>query len=137
MRRQFACLLCLVTVFMALLCPLRAKGATALNPAAEASLTLEYQKEGEAFSDVPVRIYRVAEAFADGTFALMEPYASWPVHIHDITAQEQWKVVADTLSAYIVAEQILPYREGRTNEMGIVQFTPLQTGLYLVEEAVV
>ena len=73
MKRQFACLLCLVTAFMALLCPLRAKGATALDPAAEASLTLEYQKEGEAFSDVPVRIFRVAEAFAALHGRGMEP----------------------------------------------------------------
>ncbi len=85
--------------------------------------------------DVPIRIYRIAEAFPDGTFELIDPYASYPVNIHGVTAQEQWNSIADTLSAYIVSDKVAPYREERTNEDGVVGFTQLETGLYLVDEA--
>lgn len=136
MRKQIALFLCLVVFCAAAFCPLYAHAATPLDPAADASLTLHYQKEGQAFSELPINIYRVAEAFPDGTFELIEPFASYPVNIHNITAQEQWNHTAETLSSYIVANQLVPYRLEETDETGTVIFEHLETGLYLVREVV-
>ena len=133
MIKRIAALLCLSLFCMTMLSPY-AYAATPLDPDADASLTLHYQKDEHAFSDLSIRIYRVAEAFADGTFQLIDPYSSYPINIHDITMQQQWKNTAATLSSYIVANQLKPYREGRTNDEGTVAFLHLETGLYLVSE---
>ena len=136
MRKQIMILICLVALCTAVLCPLSVQATTPLDPAADASLTLHYQKEKQAFSDLQISIYRVAEAFPDGTFELIEPFSSYPINIHDITAQEQWKNIAVTLNAYIVANQLMPYREATTNDTGTAVFEHLETGLYLVSEVV-
>lgn len=110
--------------------------AAPLDKSAQGSLTLYYQKEGQVFSDLPIGIYRVAEAFEDGTFQLIQPFASYPVNIHGITDQSQWHTVAQTLYSYIVADQVAPDREAATDDSGTVCFTGLPTGLYFVREAV-
>ena len=125
-----ACILCL-----AALCP--AALATSLDPNADASLTLHYQKNGLGFENLDIGIYRVAEAAANGEFSLIAPFDSYPVSIHGITAQEQWHRVAQTLWSYIVANGVEPDREGLTDENGTVRFENLQTGLYFVREVVV
>lgn len=136
MRKQIARFICLVVFCTAMLYPLYAYAATPLDPAADAGLTLCYQKEEQVFSDLPISIYRVAEAFPDGTFELIDPFASYPVNIHNITMQEQWNNIAETLSSYIVANQLAPYRTERTDKTGTATFEHLETGLYLIREIV-
>lgn len=136
MRKQNTLLICLVALCMVMFCPLSVQAATPFDPTAEASLTLHYQKEEQVFSNLSISIYRVAEAFPDGTFELIEPFSSCPINIHDITVQELWKNTAVTLNSYIVADGLAPYREESTNESGIVTFEQLETGLYLVSEVV-
>ena len=126
MRKGILLLLCLVM--------LSAFGVKA-EPE-QAGLTLIYQKENKTFPELTVGIYRVAEAKADGTYALIEPFASYPVDIQNITSQEQWQNVAQTLWAYIVANQTLPAAEAQTDEAGRAVFSDLEPGLYLVQEAV-
>ena len=110
--------------------------AAPLQPDASASLTLTYQIDGTAFSDLSIEVFRVAEAFPNGTFELITPFSSYPVNIHDITAQSQWRDIAATLSAYIVADQVAPDRTAQTDTAGIARFSDLQTGLYLVRKVV-
>lgn len=135
MRKRCLPLLCLV-LCMVLLRPFGVRAVTPVDPQAEASLTLHYEKDGNTFSHLPIAIYRVAEAFPDGTFELIEPFASYPVNIHGITLQDQWQTVAATLSAYLVADQISPHWEEQTDTEGFVRFENLKTGLYLVREVV-
>lgn len=135
MRKRILPILCFAVFCLIMLCPFYAHAAP-LDPTAEASLTLYYQKENSAFPDLNITIYRVAKAFPDGTFELIEPFASHPVNIHDITKQEQWKNTATTLSSYIMADQIVPDREERTNAEGVVTFSNLETGLYFVSEVI-
>lgn len=134
MKKRFlpillACILCLWIV-----CPLAAQAATPLDPNADASLTLHYQKDGVSFPELEIQIYRVAQATADGSFYLTAPFASYPVDIHGITTQEQWHRVAQTLYSYIVADQVAPDRQMKTDESGTVCFSDLKTGLYFVRE---
>ena len=136
MKKQIVLLISLAALCMAMFCPLRAHAQASLDTTAEASLTLHYQKEEQAFSDLSIGIYRVAEAFPDGTFELIEPFSSYPINIHDITMQEQWKSTASTLHSYIVANALSPDREVRTNDSGMAVFTQLQTGLYFVSRAI-
>lgn len=124
-------LICLMVFHPMMVC-----AANPLDTDAKASLTLHYTKEGIVFPDLKVQIHRVAEAAEDGTFELILPFSSYPVNIHDITEQAQWTNVTTTLSAYIVANQVVPEKVMLTNADGIAQFSDLETGLYLVREAV-
>ena len=136
MRRHIAMLICFLTLCVGLFSPLCVQAATPLDPDAEASLTLHYQKEGQAFADISVSIYRVAAAFENGTFALVAPFSSYPVNIYGITKQEQWQSTADTLAAYIAAYQVVPDYTVVTDKEGTAAFSQLKTGLYLVDEVV-
>lgn len=134
MKKRLLPLLVLV-LLGALLRPVCAWAAP-LDPNAKTSLTLHYQKEGKVFADLPVQIYRVAQAFPDGTFDLIAPYDTYPVNIHGITMQEQWQDVAETLVGYVAADGIVATAAGKTDETGTVTFADLQTGLYLVREVI-
>ena len=136
MKKRILPLIVLLAMCFLALCAPRVRAATPLDPDAEASLTLHYQKDGTAFADLQLGISRVAEAFPDGSFQLIEPFASYPLNIHDITMQEQWNQVAQTIYAYIVSEQIAPDAEKVTDEQGTVCFSDLDTGLYFVREVV-
>lgn len=131
MRKRILSLLTLALICFGLFCPLWVQAAPA-----DASLTLHYQKDNQPFPDLPIGIYRVAEAMDDGSFELIEPYASYPINIHGITSQEQWHTVAQTLYSYMTADQVKPDFEGRTDENGTVSFTGLPQGLYYVNETV-
>lgn len=133
MRKRILPLLCLIC--LALILP-RTAFAAPLDTEAEASLTLLYQKEGKVFPNLQINIYRVAEASRDGSFHLIAPFSSYPVNIHGITAQAQWQNAAATLTAYIVADGVKPDRQVQTDQAGVARFEKLETGLYLVREAV-
>lgn len=133
MKKRILWLLCAAVISLALVQPLCACAAP-LDPEAKASLTLHYQKDGKTFPDLDVEIHRVARANPDGTFELLEPYSGYPVNIHDITAQDQWKHAASTLSAYIVADRVAPDRQVKTGSDGTAAFADLETGLYLIRE---
>ena len=96
------------------------------------SILLDYSREGVAFSGLEIAIYRVAEAFPDGTFELLEPFSAFPVNIHGITSQAEWQDVTQTLMAYITAEAVVPSFTGITGEKGQIAFEKLPLGLYLV-----
>lgn len=136
MRKQIALLICVVVFCAAVFSPIQAYALTPLDPAADASLTLHYQKEAQVFPDLQISIHRVAEAFQDGSFKLIAPFSSYPVNIYNVTSQAQWKNIATTLGSYIVANQIAPDRVEKTDETGTAVFEHLETGLYLVREVV-
>lgn len=136
MTKRFLPRILILLVCFAILCPLCAQGVTPLDPDAQASLTLCYQKDGIAFADLPIGIYRVAKALPDGSFQLVEPFESYPINIHGITAQQQWQHVAQTLQAYLAADRVEPDFAMPTDENGRVCFSGLKTGLYYVREAV-
>ncbi|MBQ8881087.1 MAG: Cna B-type domain-containing protein [Oscillospiraceae bacterium] len=134
MRKRILPLLCLIVCLVLFLSCVAF--AAPLDTEAEASLTLRYQKEGKAFPGLQIGIYRVAEASRDGSYTLIAPFSSYPVNIHGITTQKQWQNVAATLNAYIVADRVTPHREEKTDAEGTARFEKLETGLYLVREAV-
>jgi len=136
MKKRILPLILLLFMFFTVLCPLRVQAVTPLDPDGEASLTLHYQKDGSTFAGLQIGIYRIAEALPDGSFQLIEPFASYPLNIHGITMQEQWNHVAQTVYAYMIADQLDPDYEMTTDEKGAVCFSGLDTGLYFVREVV-
>ena len=136
MKIRILSVISLLAVLFTLFSPLCVQAITPLDPDAETSLTVPYQKDGTAFPDLTVGIYRVAKALPNGEFELIEPFSSYPVSIYDIMEQEQWTNAANTLYGYIVSNQIMPDAEVVTNAEGLATFANLETGLYLVEQIV-
>ena len=132
MKKKILSALCLLLMVCAFLQPHRVHALTPLEPERPSSLTLYYTQDGQAFPDLDIRIYRVAEAHPDGTFDLLEPFSEYPVNIHGITSQKEWQDVSSTLRTYITADQVAPTRVATTNEEGTAIFSDLKTGLYLV-----
>lgn len=105
--------------------------ATAINPMQKSSLTLQYKQGDKLFSDAEIKIYRVAEVFEDGTFALCGDFADYPINIYGITSQTEWRGVTTALASYVSADGISPTRTGITDETGTVQFSDILPGMYL------
>lgn len=121
------CLLALCGLLLAFSC-----SAEAPDPARSCSLTLTYARSGQVFSGLQVDIHRVAELHSDGSYHLLRPYAGWPIRIHHVTSQQEWRDIAATIRSYAAAESTPAYETGITDAQGRLVFTGLQTGLYMV-----
>ena len=136
MKKIIPALLLIISLFVLTLQPFSASAVTLLDTDAEASLTLYYQKDGKSFSSLNISIYRVAEAYPDGSFQLVSPFSSYPVTIHDVTNKEDWKRISHTLYSYTVANNVAADAVKATDENGCIVFDKLKTGLYLVASVV-
>lgn len=87
------------------------------------SLHVQYEEAG-----LEISIWRVA----DSDSKLVGDFAGLPVKIQGITSQTEWQAAASTLSACIEADSIAPTASGVTGLDGSVNFSDLETGLYLV-----
>ena len=106
--------------------------AANVNPDPSCSLTLSYSSNGVSFPNLEIEIYRVA-AEKNGMYALVEPFSTYPIKIHGITSQQEWKDTAQTVKSYVNANQITAYRSQKTDITGRVYFKNLETGLYMVK----
>lgn len=108
-----------------------AMAITPIDTARPSSITLQYTHGGKYFAGLEIRTYRIAEVFADGTYALVGDFAGYPVKIYDVTSQSEWRKIASTLASYAEADGILPTCSAVTDERGIVSFTDILPGMYL------
>ena len=132
MRKRILPLLALLLVLLSFLQPPAVRAVTPLETGRSCSLSVCFSRDGYGFAGLETGVYRVAEASADGTFDLIAPFSGFPVNIHGITSQREWQDAADTLWAYISANQIVPDETAVSDETGTARFENLPTGLYLV-----
>ena len=131
MRKCILMLICLC--LLSCLClPLPATASETLETDRDCSLTLYYTQDGIGFADLEISVYRVAQAFSHGYFQLIPPYSSYPVSIHQVTSQQEWKDIATTLTAYIAANGDTADAVVKTDDQGTAVFTGLETGLYYI-----
>ena len=95
------------------------------------SLTISYCYGETAFSDVQVKLYRIAEVSADFRYTLTQPFKASGLILNGIQSAGEWNVVRSTLKAYILAYGIEPDTASVTNQNGQVCFDSLGTGMYL------
>lgn len=100
-------------------------------PGNECSLTVSYCHGEMVFSDVRVKLYRIAEVSADLRYTLTQPFETSGLILNEIKTAGEWNVVRSTLEAYILAYNIPPELTSVTNEDGQVCFEELRTGMYL------
>lgn len=131
MKNRMACLLGVLLCLIILVQPL-CVFAEGMDTARECNLVLTYAKEGIAFADLEIKLYRVARTTDVGVFEKLAPYDQYPVEVSRITSQTEWNEVATTLRGYVQADGLEPYRTATTNAEGNAVFEKLETGLYLV-----
>ena len=105
--------------------------AEPIMPEKECSLTISYCHADTAFSDLEVKLYKIAEVSADFQYTLTQPFEASGLILNGIQTVGEWNVVRSTLEAYILANHITPEFTAATNEDGQVTFGTLMTGMYL------
>ena len=124
------CCFCLITVCT------QAAYTTEANelilPEKECSLTISYGYDGLPFSNIPVKLYKIADVSADFQYTLTEPFKSSELILNGIQTTAEWNVIRSTLEAHIIAHNIKPDAMLETDSKGQVHFESLKTGLYLV-----
>ena len=111
--------------------------AAPVEPERPSSLTVKYGDNETGYEGETIDVYRVAEVFEDGTYALTGAFAKYPVNIYGITTQKEWEYVRSTLASYIVADDIEPDYSDVTDEEGCVSWKNILPGIYLVSDVVV
>ena len=130
MRKSILSICCLLLV-LALL-PISSLAAP-IDVDRECSLTIDYSKGGTVFPGLSIEIYRVAAPQSNGSYVRVAPFDTCPVPVNDITSQQEWREITETLLTHIMAEDIDPTRTSITDGHGKAHFTGLQAGLYLVK----
>lgn len=103
-----------------------------VNTKASCTLTLTYTASGTALKGQTIRVYQAASISADGVYGLYGQFAGYPLNISAPTTQREWRQMAVTLESYVVAGQMKATAQGITGNDGVVRFSDLAPGLYLV-----
>lgn len=103
-----------------------------VNTKARCTLTLTYAANGTALEGETIQLYRVASISADGVYKLYGKFANYPLSISAPTTQREWREMAVTLESYVVAGQMKATAKSTTGSNGVVSFSNLAPGLYLV-----
>ena len=126
-------LLCIVCAFSLLM--ISAAAADAIDTSREVKLTIEYTQDNAAVCGVPFDLYYVAAVDENAKFTLTGDFQNYPVQVNGLSTDE-WKMLAETLTAYADRDSLTPLDSGTTNERGDLFFpntcSSLKTGLYLV-----
>jgi len=129
------CAICLSLLLIAVLLPAQVRAVTPIDPDRDASLTLHYRHHDAPCEGLQISTYRVARVYPDGTYELTGDFAGYGVDIYGVTSQEEWNVIADTLSACAAADEIAPTCTGYTDENGVAAFENILPGMYLTLSA--
>lgn len=99
------------------------------------SLSLYYGKEEKKFQGLEIRLFHVADVTEVYEYSLTGNFADYPVDIDNTTSQTEWENAVSTINSYIIADSITPTSIKATNEKGMVSFSDLPVGIYLVQWA--
>ncbi len=91
------------------------------------SITLHFHTQDGPVTDAVFRAYLVAELRPDGSYALSEQYAAYPLAL-DGDVQD----LAETCAGYTRRDRLSCAADGRTDQSGVLQMTDLPAGLYLI-----
>ncbi len=130
----------IISIFLCLclcLAPCRVQAASVtdgIHPISvekDCQLTLCYGYDQKMFSDVAVKLYKIADISAAQQYTLTSPFADTNLTLNGIQSAEEWNVIRSTLQSHIVGNSIKAGKTKATNGKGAVCFDQLQVGLYL------
>ena len=95
------------------------------------SLTISYCSGGIAFSELPVKLYKIADVTANYQYTLTPAYEKSNLLLNGVQTVGEWNVIRSTLETYILANGIKEEFSAVTDAEGNVFFDTLKPGLYL------
>ncbi len=128
---RFGLLFAALMMFTGVICSRTSLTAQAAD-AAKCSLELTYSHAGETFAGQSIKLWRIADLSADWKCTLAGKFKNYPVTVSVNASQAERKAMITTLTSYIAADGIAPDHTLTTDENGVVNFTGLDTGMYLV-----
>lgn len=137
MKNRIFSIIVTLCLSLLLLLPLQVYAANPIDTTHPCSLRVEYSYDLQVFPHEDIALYRVADHFADGTWELSGDFSDYPVNIHGITSQTEWRQVTSTLLAYAAADHLQPLRQATTDAAGQVLFENLTAGIYLIPGCII
>ena len=97
----------------------------------DCSLDISYCSGCIAFSELPVRLYKIADVSADFQYTLTSYFEKSNLILNGIQTVGEWNVIRSTLETYILANGVAADFNGITDAEGKASFDALNLGLYL------
>ena len=95
------------------------------------SLTISYCSGGIAFSELPVKLYKIADVSADYQYTLTSSFEKSNLNLNGIQTVGEWNVIQSTLETFILANELAADFNAVTDFEGKASFDALKPGLYL------
>ena len=95
------------------------------------SLTVSYCSNGVAFSELPIKLYKIADVSACFQYTLTAPFERSGLILNGVQSVGEWNVIRSTLETYILANGVAADFNGTTDSDGKASFEALKPGLYL------
>ena len=127
--------ICMITALLSVGSVMTAYAGSNIDVNKDSSIAIQYRYNGEVFSGVAVKTYKVADVNQYGKHTLCGEFASLPVSIEGVTSQSEWSQIATTLSAYAIANRIEADCSDTTGTSGTVVFRDIKPGMYLTMPA--
>lgn len=124
-------ILCLLT---AALLPFNATAADKVNTNEKCSFSLTFTvgRDKEKAEGIEFKMYRVADLSSTDDYSVTDRFAVYPISFDDIDDSNSWRSLAQTLSGYVVSDNLQPDSVSVTTASGRAYFSELPVGLYLV-----
>lgn len=131
-RNKIVCIMTLSLLSLCCIKPIQAqeielKPDSSVQEKGSIHVELEETKDRLSREEVELSLVRVAD-IQDGSYVLDEPYRSADVDMNDIKTAQGLQEAADTLRPLVKS----PLQAKRTDAQGIVDFTDLKVGVYLL-----
>ena len=97
----------------------------------DCSLNISYCSGDVAFSELPTRLYKIADVSADFQYTLTSSFKKSNLILNAIQTVGEWNVIRTTLETYILANEIDANFNSITDAEGTASFDSLKPGLYL------
>lgn len=129
-KKKLTAVLCSLMAALLLL-PVQALAAGSIDIGREVQLTISYLDGKTALSGATFDLYRVAAVDATGALTPAPPFDQFHVDIRGKN-DAAWKALASTLEGYVLRDAVTPTSSGKTDPKGLLTFSDLEQGLYLV-----
>ena len=94
-------------------------------------LTISYCSGSIAFSELPVKLYKIADVSADYRYTLTSSFEQSSLNLNGIQTVGEWNVIRTTLETFILANGVSADFNAVTDFEGKASFDALKPGLYL------
>ena len=127
----FALCLCLCLMMCQVQAASTADAKEPISTNQNCSLTISYCNDGITFSELSVKLYKIANVSADYQYTFSSYFEKSNLILNGIQTVGEWNVIRATLETYIIANGVMADFNTTTDSEGKASFSELKPGLYL------